>query len=429
MANEHNKRTGIPAIQYRGVEASSPLQMIYQKRDPQPHDKHNYPIGCWWVNTTNNNVWTLVSLENNTATWLQFNTSIGDILGIQTATGLSVPDAARTFFWPDGTLINTFNVDMNTIGFGISNGGDGQTIIGQGANPPVWGDLTSQTHSITITPDLIGPGTINLDIAVPANPTTYTTQAGNAIEALGILNVIGAGGITTAGAGNTITVSLANPPVPAEFHTQAGNATPALNVLNILGSTYINTTGAGNTVTISLAPAGGQGRTTNNCNFLAYLNAPMPNAVGGANFYDLPANTILFDTGGNYNTGNFTFTAPRNGTYYFIFSVLYYNISMAVTFDQSIIYARTQVNNPTFFPGVTEMWTAQYKALQNIVVYPGIYGNSLQNSGTFIRALNAGDRVKIIHNYSITQPAVQNVGVYGAAPDHMYTYFGGYQIY
>ncbi len=43
---------------------------------------------------------------------------------------------------------------------------------------------------------------------VPTNvATTYVTDAGNAIPAANILNVVGAGGSTTAGAGNTVTIT------------------------------------------------------------------------------------------------------------------------------------------------------------------------------------------------------------------------------
>jgi hypothetical protein len=42
-------------------------------------------------------------------------------------------------------------------------------------------------------------------------PTTYVTNAGNAVPVANILNVLGAGGVTTSGAGNTITVTSIDP--------------------------------------------------------------------------------------------------------------------------------------------------------------------------------------------------------------------------
>ena len=54
---------------------------------------------------------------------------------------------------------------------------------------------------------------------MPAVATTYTTSAGNATPALNILNVLGAGGITTSGAGNTITITTTDPSVSGTVNT------------------------------------------------------------------------------------------------------------------------------------------------------------------------------------------------------------------
>lgn len=44
--------------------------------------------------------------------------------------------------------------------------------------------------------------------STPAVATTYVTDSGNAVPAANILNVLGAGGVTTSGAGNTITITF-----------------------------------------------------------------------------------------------------------------------------------------------------------------------------------------------------------------------------
>ena len=61
-------------------------------------------------------------------------------------------------------------------------------------------------------------GIINAS-GMPAVATTYTTNAGNATPALNILNVLGAGGITTSGAGNTITITTTDPSVSGTVNT------------------------------------------------------------------------------------------------------------------------------------------------------------------------------------------------------------------
>lgn len=50
---------------------------------------------------------------------------------------------------------------------------------------------------------------INLPASTPAVPITFVTDSGNAVAAANILNVLGADGVTTEGAGNTITVRFA----------------------------------------------------------------------------------------------------------------------------------------------------------------------------------------------------------------------------
>src|SRR5271157_3458790 len=44
-----------------------------------------------------------------------------------------------------------------------------------------------------------------------AGATTYATMAGNAAPAAGILHIVGAGGVTTSGAGATVTITSADP--------------------------------------------------------------------------------------------------------------------------------------------------------------------------------------------------------------------------
>lgn len=54
---------------------------------------------------------------------------------------------------------------------------------------------------------------------MPAVATLYTTNAGNAVPALNVLNVLGTAGITTSGAGNTITITTTDPSVSGTVNT------------------------------------------------------------------------------------------------------------------------------------------------------------------------------------------------------------------
>lgn len=60
----------------------------------------------------------------------------------------------------------------------------------------------------------------------PEVATTYTTDSGNAIPALNILNVLGGSGVSTSGAGNTITINL-NQVIPSYVNV-TGPATYAV---------------------------------------------------------------------------------------------------------------------------------------------------------------------------------------------------------
>lgn len=83
---------------------------------------------------------------------------------------------------------------------------------------------------------------------------TLTGDAGGAVgPTAGNIDFVGAGGLTITGnpATSTLTFTIGGG-IPATFTTDAGNAAPAAGVLNVLGGTNINTTGAGNTVTVIL---------------------------------------------------------------------------------------------------------------------------------------------------------------------------------
>lgn len=420
MANEQNRLTGLPALAYKGVEATSPIQLVYRKRDPLPNDKKNFLIGCLWVNRVTSAVWILVSLANNQATWIQFASTIGVPYEFQTQTGTSIPNGAGTLFLPNGNLIMTTNGGPNTVDISIVNGTNGQIPIGHGGVGSAWGDLTSIAGSVTITP---GVGAVNLEVTVPSG-ITFATDAGNAVSAFDILEVYGDGIVTTHGFANDITLSLAAGPYHTTFHTDAGNAVEAGGQVNVLGGdAFIATAGAGNTVTINFNQP--VGRIVNNCSFTAYADHVFNNAAGDANLRPIPANTLAFDTGGDYNPATYLFTAPRTGYYYLCGNILYSNV---VVPPINVPFARIYliINGQVIIPA-----RAYKDFTPRAFMMHSDFGNCLSvNVFDFVN-LNAGDTVSFQYIFwlDIAHPAAASANVYGAAAPNIYTWFGGYQVY
>lgn len=176
-------------------------------RDPASSDFKNFTIGDIWINFDAQRAFIMVDRSGSAGVWLQMGSNG---IGILTITG----DAGGAV-GPDGAD----NINILT--------GNGLTITG---NPG--------TNTLTAT----------LDSSIA---TSYAAQVGSATPAANVLNIVGAGGVTTSAAGSTVTIT-AGVIVPTTFTTDAGAATPAANNLNVLGGTGCGTTGAGNTVTVNL---------------------------------------------------------------------------------------------------------------------------------------------------------------------------------
>lgn len=419
MANEHNKLTGMPSMAYLGV-GTQPIQLVYNTKDPVPNDKKNYLLGTLWVNRSTSIVWMLVSLEGNTAVWIRFYASVAMALYFATQTGISVPDGAGMLFIPNGTLISTSTAAPHTVSIDITNGGDGQIVEGLGGAGPTWGDITSRGGTIVVLPNAFGfPNTINLEVVAPA-PVTFKEDAGNAQAVADQLKVVGDGTVVTSGAGNTITLSIPSFIAGLTFRTQAGDAHAAANILNMYGAApAVTSAGAGNTVTFNLVPQ--VGRTITNVAFMAYLDHEILNSAGGSlPIRYLPANVELFDLGNNYDNASFTFTAPYNGRYYFVFAV---TISHAQVINGGNSFIDVMING-ALNSNLEDIFMAS-----NAILNPALSGSVTIKGNLFI-ALNAGFTVKCRYVYTSNAPDAHYAGnaTYGH-PVYMYTYFGGYLVY
>ncbi len=86
---------------------------------------------------------------------------------------------------------------------------DGQIVIGSTAGNPAAGSITSTGGSIAVS---LGSNTINLETGA-AVPTSFSTDSGSAVPAVGVLTIAGGTGLNTAGAASTVTVNLDVPVV------------------------------------------------------------------------------------------------------------------------------------------------------------------------------------------------------------------------
>lgn len=186
---------------------SFPVRKYTDDRDPTSADFRQFQIFDIWINSVALKPWIMVDKTATSGTWVSMASTGTGILTITGDVGGAVG--------PDG--LNNIN---------LLSGGH-LTFTG---NPG--------TNTITLT--------LDTDIAA-----TYTEDVGSAVPAAGNLNIVGAGGITTSGAGSTVTIT-AGVTVPTTFTEDAGTATPALNNLNILGGTLCSTSGAGSTVTVNV---------------------------------------------------------------------------------------------------------------------------------------------------------------------------------
>jgi hypothetical protein len=304
-----NRLTGANPLSYMGVEPGTPPDSTIQNRAPTIKDL-GFIIGTLWINPAPIGIWMIVSVTNGVATWVPLYPNGGSgATTFPTNSGTATESGGILNIL--GTNVITTTGSANTVGIALTNGSNGQVIIGGGSNP-VWANITSMDGTVTITN---GPHSIDLEVAGGGGADSFVTNSGTAVPSAGVLNVLGANVITTTGSGNTVTVGMTegtNGQIPI---AATSGATEYANITSMDGTVTI-TNGPNS---IDLAVTGGSGSTSPN---FFYYQATNSSTLTNSTWYlgQIVALTKSYDNGSNVNPGNgstvrATFTAPVTGTY------------------------------------------------------------------------------------------------------------------
>lgn len=318
--------TGRNPLAYLGVEPLSPVNTVQSPSAPTPTDAQNFNLGDFWIDTTTQTLYVLVSLQRGVATWI--TTFGGAASTFVTDSGTATDSGGIINILGDGVNTNTsasgntINVNLDpslTIsnlrltGIGIegvvqtdasgnlfaNNGTDGQILIG-GGSAPAWTNITAGSN-ITI---VNGPNSINISAsgAGGGGTTDFVTDvAGPATELGGIITMAGGNNITTDGStAHTVTFNLTG---TTNHAVQVGNASGSLTSISTAtdGEVLIGVTG-GSPVFASLMSGDGSITFTPGPGTLSLQ------AVGGGG-----AGGVITTT---FNTpGTFTWTKNLNTSY------------------------------------------------------------------------------------------------------------------
>lgn len=208
MANAQ-RLSGKNILSYLGVEASAPPELYIAEQ--QPTTKNNqFNIGTLWLIRDPKELWMLMGLENGDARWIQLYPNEGGGDGVKdfiTDSGTATSNN-QTINLSGGGNIETVG-SGNTVTVRLTNGTDGQVLIGGGTQPE-WRNITSNDSTVIITN---GPNSIDLAASgggTASGANTFITDSGTATAFNQEVNFFGIFPITTGATGNAVFTSLEN---------------------------------------------------------------------------------------------------------------------------------------------------------------------------------------------------------------------------
>jgi len=360
MSRKDTRLNGLQPLSYLGVEPLATPYFLSNDRAPTTNDKFNFQVGDFWLNRNTLNPWTLVSLENNDATWIKLATSSSVAYEFVTDSGSAIPSGGILNIVGSSEL--STSGATNVVDVDISSSNDGEILIGATGSDPAWANITSTGATITITNaansiNLEGPGTGQLQ--------QFTSDAGVATPTAGVVDVVGGANIDTSAASDTLTVSLSDDVTIAGTLTLSylGAGVGATNSSGLISSStgndgqvligatgsdpaWANITSTGASVTITnaansinlevvppVAPIdSGFLAVLTGTHYFQYFPALTSFQLGlttGAVMTEIYDNNSDFFPGNGTTTGA-TFTAPQTGKYHLTMRVKY-NATIATT--------------------------------------------------------------------------------------------------
>lgn len=372
--------SGINPLSYIGVEPLSTASLVVYKRAPTSSDRKNFVIGALWLDETTNYLWFLTDVVSGSATWRRFGEFTDGTSSFVTDSGTATV-ALGIINFIGATAIETTG-SGNSTDTSLTNGTDGQLLIGSTASGAAWANLTSAGGTVTITE---GSNTINIEAVGGAGLQTFTADVGVATPAAGVVTFAGGTNMTTAAAASTLTVNLDDNVTlsgtlqltllnAGAMQTNSSGEAFSDNGTNgqllIGGGTepnWANITSGDGTITITNGPntinLESSGGIAGEASFLAYQPSNTggvielgvtPYYLGSAN----PALTEVFDVGSNFFVGDAagspaTFTAPATGKYMLNCYVTYFRLTGAIdqfpkVAEVSIVTSNRKYNHTTW---------------------------------------------------------------------------------
>lgn len=166
MSNAWNSTGG---LDYRGTRASRPINTYEEDRDPTVYDISPYQILDEWLNKRTLSVWKLISLANpgqptnmgikgSYAKWVMIIAASGDLISLSADDGnVALPLNGNILIHNTDTNIITSAATPNTVTLNLSNGTNGQLLIGGGTHAN-WANITAGADIIITN----GPNSIEI---------------------------------------------------------------------------------------------------------------------------------------------------------------------------------------------------------------------------------------------------------------------------